>query len=442
MNTPLKISLFILAVGYSLPGNQLFSQWLTQSFPSSEYLWKVRFADVNTGWILGQQFIYKTTNSGSSWTLQDTSMGAGFALYALDDKTVFYTNFTGVPPYSRGIRRTTNGGVSWATVDTTAFYCTHIEFHDPMVGFAVGGTPVSYHPIVRKTTDGGSTWETAWTGTGDFEFTGFSFIDATHAWAVSYDAYLYYTSDGGANWTLRDSIRHMQSGYPAPYPVRDIRFVTPDDAWAVGGIAGIMLIARTSNGGATWSDTIMGGGSAREVQFIDSQEGWIIAMNDDPLHTTDGGASWQRQTSTPRFTTWESMSIVNPNRGWAVGADGNVYSIANPVSVSDTRAGIPVETRLDQNYPNPFNPSTAISYKLSAVGFVKLRVFDVLGREVATLVNEVKQPGVYTVRFDARLPGLRAGQAGGQGSGLPSGAYFYRLQAGSFVETRKLLILR
>ncbi len=429
MKTQLKICLFILAVGYSVPGNQLFSQWLTQSFPSSEYLWKVRFADVNTGWILGQQFIYRTTNSGSSWTPQDTSMGAGFALYALDDNTVFYTNFTGVPPYSRGIRRTTNGGVSWETVDTTVFYCTHIEFHDPMVGLAVGGTPVSYHPIVRKTTDGGSTWQTTWTGTGEFEFTGFSFIDAMRAWAVSYDAYLYYTSDGGANWTLRDSIRQMQTGYPNLfYPTRDIRFTTPDSAWAVGGIAGGLLLARTTNGGATWTDTVIVGGSAREVQFTDTQHGWIIAMNDDPLFTTDGGTGWQRQTSTPRFTTWESMSIVNPNRGWAVGADGNVYSIANPVSVSDTRPGIPLETRLDQNYPNPFNPGTAISYQLSAVSFVRLRVFDILGREVATLVNEVKQPGGYTVRFD--------------GSGLPSGAYFCSLQAGTFVEAMKLMLLK
>ncbi len=64
-----------------------------------------------------------------------------------------------------------------------------------------------------------------------------------------------------------------------------------------------------------------------------------------------------------------------------------------------------------------------------------IKVFDLLGREVATLVNEVKSPGTYTVQFDARLPG-------GQGSNLASGAYLYRLQAGTFVQTKQLLLLK
>jgi hypothetical protein len=91
---------------------------------------------------------------------------------------------------------------------------------------------------------------------------------------------------------------------------------------------------------------------------------------------------------------------------------------------------------LEQNYPNPFNPTTAISYQLSAVSPVTLKVFDVLGRDVATLVNEVRQPGVYTVRWDA--------------SSFPSGVYFYSLQArlasggqaGDFGSTRKMLLIK
>ena len=83
---------------------------------------------------------------------------------------------------------------------------------------------------------------------------------------------------------------------------------------------------------------------------------------------------------------------------------------------------------LGQNYPNPFNPTTVISYQLPAASDVRLVVYDVLGREVAVLVNERKTPGSYEVKFD--------------GSGLTSGVYLYRLTAGSFVQTRKLLLLR
>jgi hypothetical protein len=90
--------------------------------------------------------------------------------------------------------------------------------------------------------------------------------------------------------------------------------------------------------------------------------------------------------------------------------------------------GIPAEYSLDQNYPNPFNPTTVIRYYLPAVSDVRLVMYDVLGREVAVLVNERKDAGVHEAKFD--------------GSGLSSGVYFYRIEAGSFVQTRKLLLTR
>ncbi|MBI5473782.1 MAG: T9SS type A sorting domain-containing protein [Ignavibacteriae bacterium] len=94
---------------------------------------------------------------------------------------------------------------------------------------------------------------------------------------------------------------------------------------------------------------------------------------------------------------------------------------------------------LEQNYPNPFNPTTIIKYQIPSTNHATLSVFDVLGREVATLVNEVKQPGTYTVQWDARL---RSANFGGQASMQASGVYFYRLQSGGFVSTKKLMLLR
>lgn len=89
---------------------------------------------------------------------------------------------------------------------------------------------------------------------------------------------------------------------------------------------------------------------------------------------------------------------------------------------------VPKRFALDQNYPNPFNPTTAISYQLSAVGFVSLKVYDLLGREVATLVDEVRPAGFYTVRWNA--------------SSMPSGVYLYRLQTRDFVQTKKMILLK
>jgi hypothetical protein len=97
-------------------------------------------------------------------------------------------------------------------------------------------------------------------------------------------------------------------------------------------------------------------------------------------------------------------------------------------SVTQIDDRVPKTYTLSQNYPNPFNPSTTISFTLPSRSFVSLKVFDLLGREVATLVNENKNAGACSVRYDA--------------STLTSGVYFYRLLAGSFIETKKLLFLK
>ncbi|MFA7420028.1 MAG: T9SS type A sorting domain-containing protein [Melioribacteraceae bacterium] len=116
-----------------------------------------------------------------------------------------------------------------------------------------------------------------------------------------------------------------------------------------------------------------------------------------------------------------------------------VYAVVNGVSygtkiiVNVEKEEIPVSFSLSQNYPNPFNPETTISYKVQAASKVSLKVYDLLGREVATLVDQYKQPGSYTVAFNVKTR---------HGVSLQSGVYFYRLQAGSFSETKKMILLK
>jgi hypothetical protein len=100
--------------------------------------------------------------------------------------------------------------------------------------------------------------------------------------------------------------------------------------------------------------------------------------------------------------------------------------------------GIPNSISLEQNYPNPFNPSTSIKYAVRSPQFVTLKVYDILGNEITTLVNEEKPAGRYEVEFSA----IGGSASGGNAYTLPSGIYFYRLQAGSFVETKKMILLK
>ncbi len=109
-------------------------------------------------------------------------------------------------------------------------------------------------------------------------------------------------------------------------------------------------------------------------------------------------------------------------------AHHRLQSVAVSGVFDDQQLVLPGSFSLEQNYPNPFNPSTVINYALPTRQHVTLEVFDVLGREIATLVNEVRPAGEYTVRWNAE--------------GVPSGVYFYRMQAGAFTATKKVMVLR
>jgi hypothetical protein len=107
---------------------------------------------------------------------------------------------------------------------------------------------------------------------------------------------------------------------------------------------------------------------------------------------------------------------------------GDSFTVPVPTGIAENETNLPVEYALKQNYPNPFNPVTTIKYQIPAMSFVTLKVYDVLGSEIITLVNEEKPVGSYEVTFNAVE--------------LPSGIYFYRLQAGDFVETKKMVLMK
>ena len=134
-----------------------------------------------------------------------------------------------------------------------------------------------------------------------------------------------------------------------------------------------------------------------------------------------------------RYVRLLAKSEVNGNN-WASAAEINIIVEGN-ITSADEPSDVPTSFSLSQNYPNPFNPSTTIRYQIPVVDalspaevHVTLKIYDLLGKEVATLVNEEKSTGTYTIKFD--------------GSKLSSGVYFYRLQAGNFISTKKLVLLR
>ncbi len=123
----------------------------------------------------------------------------------------------------------------------------------------------------------------------------------------------------------------------------------------------------------------------------------------------------------PGISLWEYNQISH-SYVWSE------YSTAWGVTSVENKPDIPLQYSLAQNYPNPFNPTTTISFEISHQSYITLKVYNVLGKEVATLLNGEKSAGKYNVEFNA--------------GGLASGVYFYKLQAGSFVQTKKLILMK
>jgi photosystem II stability/assembly factor-like uncharacterized protein len=284
-----------------------------------------------------------------------------------------------------GIAKTTDGGATWIS-QMIAPSLQAVCFTDTNTGTAVG------EGFVFRTTDGGANWTNV-PGMTNYALQGVSFTDANAGTAVGYgdtSNTIIHTTDGGTTWT------HQSSGLSDYFTLNAVHFLDATTGIAVGyhSLSGysVGVILRTTNGGSTWrQDPFTSFSSLWAISFLNAQTGMVVGFNGTILRTVNGGLTDVKGAPT-------------------------------------LRSAIPTQFALQQNYPNPFNPSTTIRYSVPHQTRVTLAVFNILGQQVALLQNGDQDAGFHEVRFD--------------GSGLASGVYFYRLQAGSYVNTKKLLLLR
>ncbi len=181
-----------------------------------------------------------------------------------------------------------------------------------------------------------------------------------------------------------------------------------------GGVGNILLKNEGGSSSVLWMD----GNMDMDPLFVDADHGDYRLRKNSPC--MDAGTSVViRDGDTLMHLTKDQY------RGLAPDVGAYEYSDATGISAD---LSVPVSTMLNQNFPNPFNPTTTIRYAIARSGWTQLKIFNVLGREVATLVNEVKQPGTYSVQWDA--------------SGVPSGVYYYRMQSGEYMSAKKMLVLK
>lgn len=390
-------------------------------------LFAVDFKDANTGLAVGQGgTIIRTIDGGQSWNLVYQHLtiwlndvkwqGAGNPTWA------WAVGLNGV------ILKSTNDGANW-TVSKDSTDVLHT-----LRGLETWGVDnvlaVGYAGAMFQTNNGGGAWtqrtDIPWTMhsiafSPNFAVDGRAIISGT-------DGLIWRSTNFGANWVSKPSGRFDY--------LNDVVFITPDVAMICGNNGTIL---RSTNWGNTWSVNL---------QFLTSEHLRSIDMFTDGINTkiTTCGDHGKIMTSNDMgFTFIDQLNLENRHmygvslrsllEGTAVGEIGSgaagamyVTSANGAVGISQIGNSVPDKFELKQNYPNPFNPSTKINFSIPFAGLVKLAVYDMSGKEVASLVNEKLNVGTYEYEFKA--------------SNLASGVYFYKLITNDFIQTKKMTLIK
>jgi photosystem II stability/assembly factor-like uncharacterized protein len=428
----MKKSLFVfllLITHYSLFIDNCFSQsgWYQVTNPINNlYLNRIQFTSENTGYAIGpignsfQGYLLKTVNGGTNWQSIPLDSMWYWSLYFVDNNTGF-TVGEDIITHHGIIKKTTNGGINWITclVGLSNDYFS-IYFVDYNTGYAGG----KYNDVV-KTTNGGIDWVSKPGAVGTI-FNDVYFFNANTGFALG--SRINKTTNGGDNWYLCDSINDN---------FYSIFFMNNTTGYTVNWDGNVF---KTTNSGDSWLIISSIAQGLNSIFFTNLNTGYTCPGGYNVHKTTNGGLNWFEQNTDP-LNYYNYVFFLNENTGFIIGEDGIIMKTTNGgnVFVHNNTNEIPDKYSLYQNYPNPFNPTTKIKFDIPTEnkfplskgglkGVVSLKIYDITGREIQTLVNEKLIPGTYEITFD--------------GSNYASGVYFYQLKSGDFVNTKKLILLK
>jgi len=320
--------------------------------------------------------IFKSTDDGLTWIEKNNGLQIGpgaiyyFAMSLFEDNGALYAGTF------NSIYKSTDNSETWVPIIPIADHNDFCVFHK-YNNMLIAGTDGNHVPLIY-TTNAGANW-TNIPINGGFPTGAFSIYSEPGKLFVGTIIGMWYSSNNGANWVRRDN------GLGAdPYVFTLEKYgntlFAGTNAW----------VYKSTNDGINWVQTHFSGQTFQDVNKI----------------------------------------IIHNNRMYVAAYTGlwyqNIDSLLTGVNSSSNI--IPAEYKLSQNYPNPFNPSTKIEYQIPKESNVQIKIYDFTGKEMMTVVNEMKSAGIYSVEFNA--------------ASLSSGVYFYKLQANGFESTRKMMLLK
>ncbi|MBN8545982.1 MAG: T9SS type A sorting domain-containing protein [Ignavibacteria bacterium] len=442
---------------------------------STATFWSIDMLDNNNGFISGtNSAIYKTTNGGVSWdSVATTGIPAGTTLRKIDfvSPTVGWV-FAGAPStLTNFIFKTTDGGATWTAQSHGIAAASAGQVYGANMLNENYGVLVTWEPRPYTTRDGGATWvrDSTSDNHGGFLYD-VKVIDTTLSYAVGSSGRIYKKVNGSTVWDL------IPNPTGTSYSFNSLEVYSPN-TFSVFGATGTFLL--TTDAGLTWSVKNTSGATLQGSHFSMSNNNtyawfavgangfmfkntlsivpvelaslsatvagtdvnlmWTTASelnnNGFEIERKSGEGSWSKVAFVKgNGTTTKISEYAYTDKGVKTGKyqyrlkqidfDGSFsYSYAVEVEV-----GTPMTFELSQNFPNPFNPTTTISYRIPETSGVTLKIFDVTGTEVMTLVNQKQEAGSYTINFDA--------------TNFASGMYIYKIEAGKYSSVKKMMLMK
>ncbi|MBS1492618.1 MAG: choice-of-anchor J domain-containing protein [Bacteroidetes bacterium] len=390
--------------------------WYEQTSGVTTALYSVSAPDINNAWIAGAGGkVLRTTNGGTWAAVTSPDANDQYCIWGISATTAITTSSSASATF---VYRTTNGGTNWTQVFTqTGGFMDGFYFKDANNGIMYGD-PVGGRLQVWRTTNGGANWDStgqnitttaagwnnAMTGLGD------------NVWIGTNTTNVYKTTNFGTSWTAGTAIQ--ANGY-------SLYFSSPTNGY-LGGAE----LNTTTNGGTSWSAmTSIGTGNISGITPSNTKV-FMTRQATTVNVTTNNGAAWTVAYTSPAGGNYYHITTARTGSPYLYAVKslggiskygGTASGVTNPNTVVDNYS-------LSQNYPNPFNPTTSISFAIPQNGFVTLKVYNMLGKEVATLVNGNLNAGQHNYNFNA--------------SNLASGVYFYKLEAGNFSEVKKMSLIK
>jgi photosystem II stability/assembly factor-like uncharacterized protein len=438
---------YLLATNGSIFKTTDMGSTLTWSMISNSTLSTISFPSSNTGYAgsSNNPSFLKTTDGGYSWKtkfLWFPTTSRGWTTYYIA-QFFFPNENTGYSTHRNGmIAKTTDGGNSWNLIyddGTSTHHFNSIYFIDDKTGWAVArwaGSSPNYNYGIVKITNGNTVTpqDTAKAG----ELKGIHFSDASNGVAVGLGGNIVYTTNGGTTWTKATS--------PVTVNLNDVKFVNSSVVVAVGDTtttSGTIILSL--DGGKTWTQpsTQVPKYGLNAIAIKQPTEAYISGYY-KPTTTIRGTVLKLSLSGITVSMTDMTDTTLFENNLTAITADpsGQIWavSVSNSLILSTkktTKVNPFIETiekyNLSQNYPNPFNPSTNIEWNMKNSGPVEIRVYDLLGKEVKTLVNELFQPGNHIISWDGRNR---------YDNLVSSGIYYYRIKVNDFIDVKKMMYLR